>query len=112
MQAPLSGQPNQLRNVGYFMIAPMTAVILLIIALLVFYVNYNSQHNGRIFPGISIMGVDVSDMSPEEAQQALGDAFPYAHNAQIVSPILLHSSLVFGGLKGRVRAMPPNTSES
>lgn len=84
MQAPLSGQPNQLRNVGYFMIAPVTAVILLIIALSVFYVNYNSQHNGRIFPGVSIMGVDVSDMSPEEAQLALSDAFPYAHNAQIV----------------------------
>ena len=84
MQAPLSEQPNKLRNAGFFMIAPITAVILLIIGLGIVYVNYQSQHNGRIFPGVSIMGVDVSDMTTAEAQTALNTAFPYAQDAHIV----------------------------
>ena len=84
MQAPISGQPNSLRNVGFFMIAPLTAVILLLIGFGVTAINYESQHNGRILTGVSVMGIDLSNMNIEEAQAALNEAFPYSQDAQIV----------------------------
>ena len=84
MQAPLSEQTNSLRNVGFFMIAPITAVILLLIGLGVTAINYQSQHNGRILTGVSVMGIDLSNMSIAEAQTALNAAFPYSQDAEIV----------------------------
>ncbi len=84
MQAPLTGQQNSLRNIGFFMIAPVTAVILLLIGLGVTAINYQSQHNGRILTGVSVMGIDLSSMSVAEAQAALNAAFPYSQEAQIV----------------------------
>ena len=84
MQAPISGQQNSFRNFGFFMIGPITAVILLLVGFGVAAINYESQYNGRILPGVSVMGIDLSAMEIAEAQNALNAAFPYSQEAQIV----------------------------
>jgi vancomycin resistance protein YoaR len=69
--------PNRLRHLGFFMIAPLTAVIILLILAGTTFVNYSSQHNGRVFTGVSVLGEELSGLTQAEAQAALSAAFPY-----------------------------------
>lgn len=45
--------------------------------------DYQSQHNDRIFTGVSALGVDLSGLTPAEAQAALEQAFSYPQTAVI-----------------------------
>ena len=47
-------------------------------------VSYQSRHNGRIFTGISVMGVDLSRLEIAEAEATLTQNFSYATTDQIV----------------------------
>ncbi|MBK9613715.1 hypothetical protein [Candidatus Amarobacter glycogenicus] len=40
--------------------------------------TYQSQHRDVIYSGVSMMGVDLSQMTPEEAKTALTEALPFA----------------------------------
>ncbi|MCP4415471.1 MAG: hypothetical protein GY805_02540 [Chloroflexi bacterium] len=67
----------------YFLATPLAASLLLFVTLAIVWVSYQSQHNGRIFTGISIMGIDLSQMEVAEAEAALSQNFSYA-NEQII----------------------------
>jgi vancomycin resistance protein YoaR len=68
------------RKLGYFLIVPLTTFVILVLVTAVLIATYQSQHNGRIYTGINIWGVDLSRMTPEEAEQALLAALPYAQD--------------------------------
>ncbi|VAW32136.1 Vancomycin B-type resistance protein VanW, partial [hydrothermal vent metagenome] len=66
------------RNLVYFLATPLAAALLLFVTLAIGLVSYQSQHDGRIFTGISVMGVDLSQMEMAEAETALSQNFSYA----------------------------------
>lgn len=86
MQADPPIQPqtnNRLRNLGFFMIAPLTAVLLLLGFTAVTLANYQSEHSDHIFPGITVAGADLSDLNVAQAQTVLETHFPYPQAAAI-----------------------------
>ncbi len=66
------------RKLGFFLIPPL--ITLAVIALLfgAILTLYRADHNGRIYTGVTILGVDVGGMTPDEAAAALGDASSYS----------------------------------
>ena len=76
---------NQLgRNFSYFLATPLIAFVVATLVLAFIVTTYQNQHNDRIYTGISIWGVDLSQMKPEEAQQALAATVPYPQEEAIV----------------------------
>ena len=71
------------RNLSYFLLAPLTAFVLITLALAVTIAGYESRHNGRIYTGVSVWGVDLGGLTPDEAAAALRAAFPYPQEAAI-----------------------------
>ena len=71
------------RNLAFFFAPPLAAFLLLFVALAIVLVSYQSRHNGRIFTGISVMGVDLSGLEMAEAEAALRQNFSYATSEQI-----------------------------
>ena len=60
------------RNLTYFLAAPITVVVLFTLALAFFVANYQSDHNGRVYTGVTVGEIDLSGMNPLEAEQASG----------------------------------------
>jgi len=82
---PTSLAPDNLgRNLGYFLVAPITALVIFTLVIAFTVANYQSRHSGRVYTGVSVMGVDLGGMTLDEAQVALADAFPYTREASIV----------------------------
>ena len=52
------------RKLGFFLIVPLTTFVVTVLATAVIIANYQSQHNGRIYTGVTIWNVDVSQMTP------------------------------------------------
>lgn len=81
---PIQTRPtNRLRAIGFFLVAPLVAVLLLLGFTAVTAADYQSQHSDRIFTGISALGVDLSGLTQAEAQAALEEAFSYPQTAVI-----------------------------
>lgn len=76
-------QNGRLQHFGFFMIGPLTAVILLLVLAATVLFSYQNQHQNRIFSGVTVLGQDLSGLSREEAQARLADAFPYPESAAI-----------------------------
>ncbi|WP_420628821.1 VanW family protein [Candidatus Leptofilum sp.] len=75
---------NTRRNLAFFLAPILGSFLLLFVALAIVLVSYQSRHNGRIFTGISVMGVDLSGMEVAEAETALTQHFSYASSEQII----------------------------
>ena len=75
---------NTRRNLAFFLAPVLAGFLLLFVVLAIWLVSYQSRHNGRIFTGISVMGVDLSGMEIAEAETALNQNFNYATTKQIV----------------------------
>ncbi|HUM71154.1 MAG TPA: peptidoglycan binding domain-containing protein, partial [Chloroflexota bacterium] len=81
---PIQAQlTNHIRHIGFFLIAPLMAVLLLLGFTAVTAADYQSQHSDRIFTGVSALGVDLSGLTQAEAQAALEEAFSYPQTAVI-----------------------------
>jgi vancomycin resistance protein YoaR len=87
MQASYSNRPDRNgrfnRNVSYFLIAPLTALVILSLVLAYTISSYKSQHADRIYTGVTMMGIDLGGMTPAEAKTALADAVPYTNEEAI-----------------------------
>jgi vancomycin resistance protein YoaR len=80
-----SSPGNQLaRNLGWFMVAPVTAVVIVTILLALTLNGYQRQHDDRIYTGVMLWGNDLGMMTQVEAERALEAAFPYPNEAAIV----------------------------
>ncbi len=60
------------RGLRWFLVPPLTALAVILLAAAIVVVNYESQHRGLIYTGVQIWGVDLSQMSQADAQEALG----------------------------------------
>jgi vancomycin resistance protein YoaR len=81
---PTAPRPQKLESKrsfswGRFMLAVLaTAVWLAALAAVAGVVWFQTQHMGRIYPGVSVRGIDLSGMTLAEAEAVLGAAFdPY-----------------------------------
>ncbi|MAT97097.1 MAG: hypothetical protein CL608_08145 [Anaerolineaceae bacterium] len=81
---PMTNNGRSRRNLAFFLAPPLGAFLLLFVALAIVLVSYQSQHNGRIFTGISVMGIDLSGLEVAEAEAALSQNFSYATSEQII----------------------------
>jgi vancomycin resistance protein YoaR len=71
------------RSVGFFLLGPMIGFAFLLLVGAALLMRYQSQHNGRIYTGVNVMGVELGQMNQEEAAAALAAAFPYSTEATI-----------------------------
>lgn len=71
------------RNLGYFFLPPISTFVILSLILAFIVSTYQFRHNGRIYTGVSVWGVDLSQMTPEEAGEALRNVFPYTQEKAI-----------------------------
>jgi vancomycin resistance protein YoaR len=87
MQNSNSTRPNEngrfTKNISYFLIAPLTALVILSMILAYTVSSYKSEHTNRIFTGVTMMGIDLGGMTPDEAKIALADAVPYTNEEAI-----------------------------
>jgi vancomycin resistance protein YoaR len=81
---PYRRQSSWSRNISWFMVVPVTVAVLLSLTAVLFLASYQAQHNDRIYTGVYIGGIDLSQMDRNEARQALAAAFPYANEKSIV----------------------------
>jgi vancomycin resistance protein YoaR len=81
---PRSDASHFRRNLGYFLAGPITLMVIAVLLLAFTVVTYQSRHNGRIYTGVSVWGVDVGQLSPEEARSVLDALFPYAKEEAII----------------------------
>ncbi len=71
------------RSLSYFLAAPITAIVTVTLLLAFSVATYQNEHNGRIYTGVMVEGIDLSGLNPVEAEQALADLFPYAKEEAI-----------------------------
>lgn len=81
---PMSRNGRSRRNLAFFLAPPLASFLLLFVVLAIWLVSYQSRHNGRIFTGISVLGVDLSGMEMAQAEAALTQNFSYTSSEQIV----------------------------
>ncbi|MCP4423456.1 MAG: hypothetical protein GY803_03090 [Chloroflexi bacterium] len=65
------------RNLGYFLTVPLVGFVIATLIFAVMASLYRARHDGRIYTGVSVLGVDLSGLSPDEAEAALAGAVPY-----------------------------------
>ena len=82
-QRPFRDNGRFTRNLSYFLIAPLTALVIFTILLAVTVSNYQSQHQERIYTGVSLLGVDLSQMTQVEARAALAAALSAAETENV-----------------------------
>ncbi|HSM55162.1 MAG TPA: VanW family protein [Candidatus Sulfomarinibacteraceae bacterium] len=72
------------RAVRWFLVPPMTALALIILAGAFIVASYESRHDGLIYSGVQVAGVDMSQMAPDEAQAILAGYFPQSAERTVV----------------------------
>ena len=71
------------RNISYFLVVPLTALVILSMVLAYTVSSYKSQHTERIYTGISMLGIDLGGMTQDEAKTVLANAVPYTNEEAI-----------------------------
>jgi len=64
--------------------ALLSGLLLFLGAVTVWTVGFQLMYAGRIFPGVSVAGVDLTGLSPSEAAIKLNQALPYPYTGKIV----------------------------
>jgi vancomycin resistance protein YoaR len=62
----------------------VSGLTLFLVAVLMWTVGFQLMYAGRIFPGVSIAGVDLSGLSPADATLKLSQALSYPYTGKIV----------------------------
>lgn len=75
------GRPSALAQI---LIGLAGGVLLFAVVLLFALAAYNIRYIGHILPGVSVAGVDVSGMTPEQASVTLSRALSYPNTGKIV----------------------------
>ena len=66
-------------------IAAFTGGLVIFLGILIFWVlGYQLIYAGRIFPGVSVAGVDISGMSPQDAALKLSQTLSYPINGKVL----------------------------
>ncbi len=73
----VSSSASLLKSLAGFLLVPALAIALVMGAAAAGLIYFEQSYEGRIYPGVTAWGVDLEGMTPEEARDALVDAFPY-----------------------------------
>jgi vancomycin resistance protein YoaR len=76
--------PNSLPLLSSVIAALTGGLVLFLGLVLVWTLGYQLLYAGRIFPGVSVAGVDVSGMSPDDAALKLNQTLSYPINGKVV----------------------------
>lgn len=71
------------RKLGFFLIPPLITLAVVALFLGAVLALYRADHNGRIYTGVTIQGIDVGGMTPEAAIGALGSASSYSSSGSV-----------------------------
>ena len=71
------------RNLGYFLTVPLIGFVITALIFATAVSLYRGRHNNRIYTGVSVMGVDLSRMSRDEAETALTESVPYLRETAV-----------------------------
>jgi vancomycin resistance protein YoaR len=88
MQA-ISPQPSPLfngritQNLRYLLTLPIAAFVAAVLLFALIVGQYRGQHDGRIYTGVSVMGIDLSRLTPQEAEAVLVDTIPYVQETAV-----------------------------
>ena len=88
-QLPQSAQGRSVaRSIGYFLMPLLIGLAVFALLIGTGLTAYQAQHSGRIFTGVSVWGVDLSKMTPVEAQAVLVSTvdFPEGTTFTLVNP--------------------------
>ncbi len=66
------------------LLALATGAALFLVLLALLLIGYSTVHAGEIYPGVSVAGIDLSGLTPEEAQQVIGEKILYPEQGKIV----------------------------
>ena len=58
--------------------------VIFVVLLVSVVVGYSAYHAGQIYPGVSMMGVDLSGLQPDEAAAQLSQQITYPHQGRIL----------------------------
>ena len=76
---PSAGGGSFLTSLAGFLLFPVLAFGLILVAAGLGLIYFENHQRGRIYPGVVVWGVDLSQMTTQEARDALIDVFPYPH---------------------------------
>jgi vancomycin resistance protein YoaR len=76
--------PRQTPIIPQTLIAIFGGIFLFFVIVLVWTVGFQLLYAGRIFPGVSIAGVELSGLTPNEAAVKLNQTLSYPYNGKIV----------------------------
>jgi vancomycin resistance protein YoaR len=82
MAHPPSSTPIT-RPIGQAFMALLLGLVLLVVLIILLPGAYSHMYAGRIFPGVTVGGVDVSGMSPEQAAALLTQRLDYPQRGKI-----------------------------
>ncbi len=124
-------RPNRLPVLAQILAAFIGGIVIFLGVIFVWVIGYQLVYAGRIFPGVTVAGVDVSGMAPDQAALKLSETLSYpisgkvvfrqAEKAWVSSPVQLgmvfdpsasaqaayalgRSGGLFGALAGQIRA--------
>lgn len=80
---PKSTSSQILRKLGWFLAVPILFLLTLTLTLSLIVTLYQAQHQDRIFTGVSVWGIELSQKTQAEAEVALTNSFPYAQQTTI-----------------------------
>lgn len=65
-------------------LALLAAVFFFFFFLAVGFGVYQVWFAGRVYPGVTMLGVDLGGLTPRQAEEKIADSFPYAQNGLII----------------------------
>ncbi len=80
---PAGAGSNLLRNLSWFLAVPVLFLVVVGVALALTVSAYEARHIERVYTGVSMWGVDLSQMNRAEARRALAGLEPVALSAGI-----------------------------
>ena len=60
----------------------ISGITLFLVVIIIWTLGYQLLYAGRIFPGVSVAGVDLSGMSPSDAAVKLNQALSFFHDGK------------------------------
>ena len=67
-----SSQTSSMKaKLRWFSIGPVLGLVLALLAVFALTTSYQAEHDGRVFTGVQVANVDLSGLTPTEAEAAL-----------------------------------------
>ena len=83
LNRPANSEPTLGRKIGFFLLPLVLALVVTAVGLALTVATYQARHQGKVYTGVTLWGVDLGGMTREAAAVALSGAFPYQNDAVI-----------------------------